>query len=430
MSETILFNIPEPGPNEEQAHLILWYQSVDGQVWDLIPVDTILVSNLTIDTNTGKYKWESLLADPLKFHQLKTQSEDGIENSIGYILPPRPQTIDENEQSSIIATKIKDGQEIYFPGNKIELMLNIESDILSLLDDTIDVHIIDYFNNLIEIITASKVNNSLYIAEYIVPINISKIFNPFVEEYNYEYFILKDRWIMPDSTGLEFSFKVSMDIRESAVSDNSEYELILNNIVDNDGLYTEESKIKFTSRLSPYYCDVEDVVDISPEDLSSIDRIQIAKAIISHSKNIDYTMKPDLIYYYDRYNNAVRNYLAYEIAYNLLAKNISITSESKELDTFKISKQYDYDKGLVKLIEEHLEKYGNIILAGGKDTPFTTKSFIKGIYDPNRPNLNYGSLDLSGNIPYVNKNISSYITSDADGNLYEIRGYRSIGKLK
>ena len=429
MAETIIFNIPPVQEGEDPAYEVLWYQSVDGEIWDSLPIDIEQVSNLITDPDTGLYSWTSGLAISSKWHQIRTRTVLGVEGLEGLTVPPRPITDPLNKESSILADRVWDGVEEYKIGEKVELLLNISNNSATVIGNTIDVHILDYFNNVLATLQANKLSDGLYIAEYIIPNNISKLYNPYDKEYNFEYFILKDRWLIPDSTGLEYSFKVSREFKEQAVTENSEYEILIKDVIDTDGLSAEETNIKFTSKLTPYYCDVEDVIDISLEDLGSIDRIQVAKSIISHSKNIDYTMKPDVIYYYDRYNNAVKNYLAYEIAYNILSKNLSITAESKELDTFKISKQYDYDKGLIKLIEEHLEKYGNIILAGGKDTPFTTKRFIKGIFDPNRPILNTAKIDLSDSYPYINKTISSAILHKENGEVIELRGYRTIGNI-
>ncbi len=87
MAEVLLFEIPALIAGEAAAVSVLWHQSVDGITWDVTPVDTILIANLTIVS--GKYRWASALADPAKYHQLKTQSANGQVAEHGAVVPPR-----------------------------------------------------------------------------------------------------------------------------------------------------------------------------------------------------------------------------------------------------------------------------------------------------------------------------------------------------
>lgn len=89
MAEIVLFNIPAPGVGETVANKVYWFQSLNGQMWDAIAIDNILVSALPVDALTGKYRWSSALADPLKYHMLKTESASGVLGAGGMVVPPR-----------------------------------------------------------------------------------------------------------------------------------------------------------------------------------------------------------------------------------------------------------------------------------------------------------------------------------------------------
>lgn len=88
MAETLLFNIPDPTATEEPAFRLHWHQSTDGNTWGAA-VDTVLVSELTTDTATGKYVWTSANADPEKHHTIRTETEDGAINIVSQTIPPR-----------------------------------------------------------------------------------------------------------------------------------------------------------------------------------------------------------------------------------------------------------------------------------------------------------------------------------------------------
>lgn len=91
MAEALIFHISPSGPGEEPAARVLWYQSDDGETWSSQPVDSIDVSDpvLQYDAETGSYRWESPLADPTKYHQLKTESASGIISTQSAVIPPR-----------------------------------------------------------------------------------------------------------------------------------------------------------------------------------------------------------------------------------------------------------------------------------------------------------------------------------------------------
>lgn len=89
MAESLLFDIPEPVMDEDPAVSIHWHQSTDGNLWEVTPVDTILVTDLPVDLTTGKYRWASTTADPAKYHQLRTVSAIGAINPNGLVVSPR-----------------------------------------------------------------------------------------------------------------------------------------------------------------------------------------------------------------------------------------------------------------------------------------------------------------------------------------------------
>ncbi len=92
MAETLLFDIPTPIANEEAVSLIHWWQSLDGNIWDAA-IDSIQVANLPTDVATGKKRWASLVADPAKFHQLRSESASGTVAITGEVIPPRTATV-------------------------------------------------------------------------------------------------------------------------------------------------------------------------------------------------------------------------------------------------------------------------------------------------------------------------------------------------
>lgn len=89
MAETLVFNIPTPAATEATPVSVYWYQSTDGYTWGAA-VDNSLIADLTIDPVSDKYVWESAVAAPDKYHQVKTKSASGIYSSFGAIIPPRP----------------------------------------------------------------------------------------------------------------------------------------------------------------------------------------------------------------------------------------------------------------------------------------------------------------------------------------------------
>lgn len=426
MAETILFEISPVSEGFDEVYDVLWYQSTDGELWDTTPIDTILFSSLTIDTDTGKYIWASSLADETKYHQIRTRTLEGVESVDYIVLPPLLTVKPLAKESSVVATKLETGVDIYQVGDTVELMLDINDATADIIGNTIDIEILDFFNNPISTITANRIVDSLYLAEYVIPLNLDVLYNPFKQNYSLDFYLLKDRWTMPDGTGLEFSFSVSLAKKEQPVTKNSIFKLTIGNIEAVDTSFSDTAEIRFTTLLDPCYCSVEDVVGVYSEKLEDLDVIDLAMDIVNSSKYIDLYMTPNSIVYVDAFNEACKNYAALSVAHSKLNSILNTTTELKQLDTLQIQKQYGDVKRYLDKIEEDMRFYANIIYAGGLDTPFKNRTFIKGVYDPNRVNIPRFNLDSSSYLPYVNVTTSN-TTIDYDGNTLEVRGTRTIG---
>jgi hypothetical protein len=328
-------------------------------------------------------------------------------------------------------TKILDGRELYRIGDIIELMLKIDSSIVGSVGPTIEVQILDVFGNIISNLTADNIGNGLYVVEYIIPTNLSTLYNILsATDENSNAYNLLDVWVLPDGSQAKFNFDVSRLKPEQPVSKNAIYEISLSGIVATDNSILDDTAFRFTSSLTPFYCSVSDVVDVHSTYLSTLDQMQIIDQIVDFSETLDMNLKPDHIVYQDRFDNATRNWVAYTVAYNLLSSGpLDVTSETKSLNGFSVSKSYDRDikSGIHRNIREYLDYFQLIVLAGGKDTPFTSKTFAKGIFDPKRPRTNRSNLDTSDFYPWVNASTSNTVITNPDGSTTEIEGSRTIG---
>jgi hypothetical protein len=419
MAETILFSIPTPGPYEETAYEMIWYQSDNGSIWDITPIDSILVSNLTVDETSGKYIWTSSLANANRYHLIKSRSQEGVESSSGLTLPPRsllPQQV-----SGVMVSD----ETIYDLGDTVEFILRVSDDKAHLLEDTIVVEIKDRYDNSIDTIIATKID-TIFVAEYTIPFDLKLKYNITSDlETDYlDYFYLKDKWILLGSE-LEFGFRVIRNL-ESPTVNNSKITLNLDGILDTNGNSIDATEIEFTTNLDPYYSDVDSVKSVYRDQLGSVSVFDIAKDIIEWSQSIDYFMKPDVIIDQTRYDNAVSNYVTYKVAISYLSLSMNIQSEMKKLDLFEVSRQSGDASRAINKLEEKARFYENIIYAGGLDTPFTTRTFVKGLRDPNRPNVSRATLYTSDLYPYVNMTTDSTII-ELNGQDVEIRGVRTIG---
>jgi hypothetical protein len=108
---------------------------------------------------------------------------------------------------------------------------------------------------------------------------------------------------------------------------------------------------------------------------------------------------------------------------------LNINAESKEIDMLKYSKNSGDPERALENMDKLIEKYSCIIWAGGKDTPFVTKTFTKGIWDPNRTEANRVGLDTSDPYPYVNSTTKNSVVQ-INGNNVELRGTRTVSFLK
>jgi hypothetical protein len=429
MGETILFSIPSQ-VDMQPVFMVLWYQSVDGKIWDAVPVDTTLLSALYVDL-AGKYTWASILADPTKYHKIVTESADGTINPFGFILTPRQPAI---TKTSFYGQKLDEGSiintvAVYDIGDTIDLALRVDSTDILALGLTIPVEIKDIFGNLIATLEADLVND-IYITEWKVPFSLHKLYNVVGvtdASPDLSLYTLTDNWVFPDGL-MQFGFSVNRKL-EDVVKLNCRYEITLDGVEATNGSVSPSTTFSFTSELSPFYCGLADVIDIHPEYLSTIDPFVIADNIVDFSTNVDRHLRPNKLASPERYWNAVKNWVAYTTAYMFLSSGpLDVSAESKDLEGFKIYKQYDRDlnSGIHRYINENLKFYELIILAGGLDTPYVSKTFVKGIYDPNRPQTSRSNLDVSDYYPWVNESSYNRVMTDEEGRQIEIKGTRTI----
>lgn len=434
MSVKILFNIPEAADGLPEVIALNWYQSDDGETWDLIPVDSVEVPilpetvylNLTtsstltlIDEIIRQFEWNSLTANPSRYHLIKTIAEGGSESETGLILPP------ETVNTAINVTKIDDGQEIYNLNQEIELMLQLDTEVATSFGDTLVVRILDKFDNLIDQVTANKVGDNLYVADYKVPNNLKDLYNinEVIEDETVDtsIFYLKDLWIFPDTTSISFDLLVNRVSSETAIKKNSVYTISIGKI---NNVYLNTA-VTFTSEITPLYASVDDVIGVYPSIFEDLNPIDIALQIAYNSKIIDALYMPTRIYNQEALALAIRCFARLKTASDMLLEQGSLKAESKVLDTMEISKTYT-DGAIRARIEEGIEKCSNIILAGGLDNPYVTKRFVKGIFDPNRPQVSRGRYDNTTNETYLNYTENPVLLETLDGNIVEVRGYRTV----
>lgn len=417
MAEKIQFSLVEISIMQDPAFSLRWYQSLDGITWDTNPTDSILISGLTL-LQSGEYEWDSLLVDANKYHQIKVVTEFGIESNVGIIIQPR----------SVFLSKMITGIKLnnvykYIPGESIELILRVDDSAIPLIGDSTSVRITDEFGNLIDQVVADRVG-SIYVAEYTIPLNISATYNPLMlVTSDQDNFILYDKWDLSGQV-LEFKFFVSKVV-ESPTSDNSAIHISVTGITDVDGITCNDFKSVFTTRLNPYYSTVHDVRSVGFGYMNSYDDLTIVKKILNTSRIVDRQMKPDKLFDIDTYNLAVKNYVKVSSAIEMMIPTSQMNHEEKRIDTFSYSVNSATPSSLLKPLEEQARKYALFIWAGGLDTPFVSRTFEKGLYDPNRPNLARADFDATGWFPYLNSSSQSYIVN-VDGNEVEIRGERGV----
>lgn len=326
--------------------------------------------------------------------------------------------------SDAYSERIEDKTIIYKVGDSISLLLVLDEVTVTAIGDTVDIQIVDPYNTVIGTVTASKIAPDLYAAEYVIPRNLSKLYDPLKQETSTDgYYTLSDKWNFPDGSSLTYSFNVSRDEAEQPVTPNCEIRVAVTGIKAEDGTSTD-AEAKFMTSLEPFYGSIQDVVDISPEEFASIDPFVIAREIQEASTVVDLHMRPDRIYNQERYEFAVRGYVKYHAAYHLLSPRLTISSEEKQIDLFKISRTSNNTQYL-KEVQTDRDEFAVKVYAGGRDRLPTSSIFQKGIYDPNRPNFGRANLDNFGWYPWTNTTTSSVVI-EIDGNAMEVRGARSI----
>lgn len=420
MALEIKFNLPTPDPGQEAAYKVIIYQSDDSHTWDPTPTIEEFVSNLTIDPGDGKYVWivTSPPIDASRWVQLKTEDQYGVESNTGLVFSPASLPT-----AQFGAKKISDGVAIYKIGATIDLMLQLHTDDAATVGNTIQVEIRDACcDHILSTLTASLIGDNLYVAEYTIPYNLDDIYNiDNVYEEDLSVYSMKDRWIFPDATQIEYSFFIDRSGVESAVQDDSLYTISIDNLNDT-GI---EESVKFASHLTYYYAPVDDVIAVSAVSLEDTNVFDIAKQIKIVSEYVDNHMRPLTIVNQNAFDSAVKCFVRHTAAANLLREDLKVNSETKQLDTFMIQRSYDTKRYLDDL-DGRAYQCALVIWAGGNDTPFVTRRFQKGLYDPNRPNVSRAKLDISDNKPWVNVTTKPLLALDADGQPIEVRGIRTI----
>ena len=432
MSETLVFKISPPTNTEESPFFVDWFQSTDGVTWPNIPVDEVTLSTLPYDSIKNTYTWTSLLADPRKYHRLITKSEGGLLSQDWQTIAPRPlQSL--LYPSDFDGWMIGDGSNFsYWMGDTVELMFEAEDVLVNILGNTMPVNILDFNNSVVATLTANKINGTTYSVIYKIPKSLHKEYNLSnltVASQNPNLFYMKDRWILPDNTYIEFGFTVNR-ILDDPVKDNSQISINIRSITDASNFDTlEGTTIAFTTRMTPYFSSVEEVKAVHRDLLDSgkVDNFDIAQEIYLTSNQVLQHLAPNerFIYYRDRYDSAVRNYTRLYTVKMLLWALLQTNQEEKSLDLFKVSRTSSNPQAFMTEMDKLIERYVNIILAGGKDTIFTGKRFEKGLFDPNRTQANRLNIDNSDPYPWVNTTTGNSVIR-VDGEDVEVRGERTI----
>lgn len=325
-----------------------------------------------------------------------------------------------------MSNKVYTGQDFYKIGDIVDLMLEIDDILVSSQGSTIPIKILDPFLNTISEIIATQLDGNLYTAEYTIPYNIHSLYNiNGADDIDTSFYELTDKWELSNGASFSFLFYVSKSEIEQPVLDNHYITIELSGISDINNNIIEDTVIEFTTKLTPYYGNIETIKSFKRDELGSISNFDIARDIIEWSNYVDLHMRPDYIYFQPQYNNAVREYINASVAKYLLIPILNTNAESKELDTFKISRQSGGAEFVIKKLDELIDKYGQIVYGGGRDTVYNPALFTKSLNDPNRPNVSRATLLVHDSYPWVN------VTSDCqrlvvDGQEMEVRGVRGL----
>lgn len=329
----------------------------------------------------------------------------------------------------LINTGTDSGVIPYRIGSLLDLVFQTDDASALVIGPTLNVQILDIFDNLIDTVVASQADDGqpVYITEYTIPFSITTSYNVGnvdTSSFRQDLYYLKDKWILPAGATLEFPFQVSK-VQAQVVTDNAEYIVEMTGIEAADGYIMDSASVHFTSHITPFLCTVQSVVDTFRSAMDTWDPFIIAREIFQWSKHVKYHIEPDLITRQDSYDAAAYQYITHIVAKEILQGTLVTGTEEKALDTFKVSRTVN-PEAFLKELEDHAAEFIKILYAGGRDTPFVTARFQKGLYDPNRPNVGRSQLDTSGWYPYVNMTSNSTLV-EVDGSMVEVRGERSIG---
>jgi hypothetical protein len=416
MAETLKFKLYPQATYETPRARMRWYQSADGQLWDTVPVDEIIISSLPV--SGIEYTWDSLLADANKYHTLKSVDISGVEASSGLVMPPMANMIKTEMMGLSLLPK-----DTYSPGEEVNFLFRLNDTAIPRIGNQIRIDITANGGGILDTVYATRIG-SLYSATWIVPLNIDEILLS-IAQYgdNPEFVTLYDRWnLIGGST--TFQFNVNRHI-EDPTEDNCIMHISLNGVTDSDGIATKDSVVLFTTKLTPYYTTVHDVRACGFSYMEQYDDFTIMRKIINTSRFINYNMAPDTVYHEEAFKLAVRNYARLQTAYEMILPVVQQNKEAKRIDTFAYEINSATPQSLLDPMKDEMRKYALFIWGGGRDTPFLSKLFVKGIFDPGRPNLARAEFDESGWFPYLNSKTNSYSTS-IDGDTVEFRGERMV----
>lgn len=416
MAESLVFKIYPRASYETPFNSIEWYQSDDGINWDLAPVDSILISSLTVSGDN--YTWDSLLASADRYHLLRFIDSDNITTSTQ--LSIQPKSFIYNAAMSGVSLSVNT---LYSPGDEIELLFRLNDSAIPQIGDQIRVELVDEYGSVIDTVYADRIG-SLYHASWNIPLNINEyllsINHPGINE---KFFTIYDRWNLIGGA-ISFGFNITRHI-DTPTEENCIIHLSFKNIVDEENISIQDTALLFTTSITPYYASIHDVRSIHKDLLEVYDDFTILKTIVSMGNVVDFHMKPDNIVNQNAYDLAVSKYVALTSAIYLLISKAQDNLEEKQLDSFRYKRQSATPEALLNPLNAQARKYALIIWAGGLDTPFVSKIFEKGLYDPNRPDLVRGDFDANGWFPYLNAKSSSYV-ANINGENVEIRGERLV----
>jgi hypothetical protein len=416
MAETLVFKLQPQASYETPIVSVRWYQSDNGINWDTTYIDQATIFSLP---STGiNYTFDSILVNADRYHMLKFVDSDGVEAENGMVIPPMPLMIQAEMVGISMSPRVT-----YCPGDEVNLLFRLNDSVIGVIGDRIKVDLLDEYSTIIDTIYATRVG-SLYALSWTIPLNITdQLFAKNHYGFNADFIRISDRWNLIDGS-VSFDFEVLRAIEDPA-DDNCIIHISLTGITDNGTITAKDSVVMFTTKLAPYYATVHDVRSVNINLTEEYDDFTIIKKIINTSRIVDDHMRPAEIFYQGAYDLAVKNYVRLMTAIELVIPTVQMNQEEKKIDTFSYAVNSAMPSSLLGPLNDLARKYALFIWAGGKDTPFVSKTFEKGLYDPGRPNMSRAEFDATGFFPYLNSKTSSYV-ANIDGNNVEIRGERIV----